>query len=208
MKLASTSFLEFSYPVMEHFYTIQGEGAHAGKAAYFIRIGGCNVGCPWCDVKESWEAEDHPNTSVAQILEWLQDSDATNVVITGGEPTMYDLNPICTVLKKAGYQLWLETSGAYPISGMWDWIVLSPKRRKMPLDENYPLADELKQVIVRLPDFDLALAESEKMNEHARLFMQPEWSREEEVLPAIINFVKKNPRWQISLQTHKYMQIP
>lgn len=193
---------------MEHFYTIQGEGAHAGKAAYFVRIGGCNVGCPWCDVKESWEANDHPTTSVSEIVNWIKDSPAVNVVITGGEPTMYDLAPLCEALKREGYQLWLETSGAYSISGNWDWVVLSPKRRQMPLEANYRLVNELKQVVVRVPDFDLAISEASKVPSETKLFLQPEWSREEEVLPAVINFVKKNPKWQISLQTHKYMQIP
>ena len=208
METPYSSLSEFTYPVMEHFYTIQGEGAHAGKAAYFVRIGGCNVGCPWCDVKESWEANDHPTTSVSEILDWIKDSPAVNVVITGGEPTMYDLAPLCEALKLEGYQLWLETSGAYPISGKWDWVVLSPKRRQMPLEDNYRLVNELKQVVVRVPDFDLAISEASKVPSETKWVLQPEWSREEEILPAVINFVKKNPNWQISLQTHKYMQIP
>lgn len=208
MNSTNTPSLKIEYPVMEHFYTIQGEGAHSGKAAYFVRIGGCNVGCPWCDVKESWEADEHPLTTVSQILEWIKDSPAVNVVITGGEPTMYDLDPLCEVLKQNGFNLWLETSGAYPISGKWDWVVLSPKRRQMPLEDNYSLVDELKQVVVRVPDFDLAISEASKVPSETKLFLQPEWSREEEILPALINFVKKNPNWQISLQTHKYMQIP
>lgn len=193
---------------MEHFYTIQGEGANAGKAAYFIRIGGCDVGCPWCDVKESWEAEDHHQFTIQQILDWVNETPAKNVVITGGEPTIYDLTPLCNAFKERGIRLWLETSGAYQITGEWDWIVLSPKRRKMPLDENYAKADELKQVIVRVPDLDLAQEMKTKVSSDTKCFLQPEWSREEEILPSVINFVKKRPEWQISLQTHKYMSIP
>lgn len=195
------------YPIMEHFYTVQGEGRNAGKAAYFFRIGGCDVGCPWCDVKESWSVE-QPHLSIAQMLELLEELPVRNIVITGGEPCSHDLEPITNAFKAAGYSLWLETSGAYSISGDWDWIVVSPKRRKNCLEENWKKADELKVVIVRPMDFSWANDMAANTKAECQLYFQPEWSREDEVLPQMINYVKANPEWSISLQTHKYMQIP
>ncbi len=197
---------KIAFPVMEHFYTIQGEGANAGKAAYFIRLGGCDVGCPWCDVKESWD-ENQPILDVSEMIDLVTEAGAKNVVITGGEPCMYDLTYLTESLKKEGLNIWLETSGAYEISGNWDWIVVSPKRRKPVKLSSLKKANELKVVIVRSMDFEWAENHaSEAIN--ASLYFQPEWSREEEMLPQVINYVKSNPQWQISLQTHKYMQIP
>ena len=196
-----------AYPIMEHFYTIQGEGSNAGKAAYFFRIGGCDVACPWCDVKESWES-DQPKLSVAEIVDLAKEAGAKNIVITGGEPCMYQLDPLTSTLKSEGFNLWLETSGAYEISGDWDWIVVSPKRRKPCLASSLEKANELKVVVVRTMDFDWAHEHAQGTNENCQLYFQPEWSREDEMLPQIINHVKANPNWRISLQTHKYMQIP
>lgn len=193
---------------MEHFYTIQGEGYNAGKAAYFIRLGGCDVGCPWCDVKESWEQEGHEILSIASLIEMVLVAGAKNVVITGGEPCMYDLGELTNALKEAGCKTWLETSGAYEITGHWDWVVVSPKKRKEVLKTSLQRADELKVVAVRKPDLEWADGFIPNANPKAKLYLQPEWSREDEVLPAIINHVKKYGVWQISLQTHKYMSIP
>jgi len=193
---------------MEHFYTIQGEGENTGKAAYFIRLGGCDVGCPWCDVKESWTQDDHNVVSIEEMLEYVDDAGAKNVVITGGEPCMYDLSLLTTVFKQHGLNLWIETSGAYPISGNWDWVVVSPKRRKEALNESLLRADELKVVIVRNPDLEWANTFLGKVSDKTSLYLQPEWSREDEILPVVINHVKKESTWRISLQTHKYMSIP
>ncbi|UTW64724.1 radical SAM protein [bacterium SCSIO 12741] len=192
---------------MEHFHTIQGEGHHAGKAAYFIRIAGCDVGCPWCDVKESWD-DQYPKASVQTMIEWVKESGAKNVVITGGEPSLYDLSELTQQFRTAGFNLWLETSGAYELTGEWDWVVLSPKRRKQPHPSNWNKVDEFKVVVVRPPDLEWASNLAENLPDSAAWYLQPEWSREEEVLPRIINFVKENPDWSISLQTHKYMRIP
>lgn len=197
-----------SFPVVEHFYTIQGEGANAGVAAYFIRLGGCDVGCPWCDVKESWEQEPHKILTVLEMLELVQEAGAKNVVITGGEPAMYNLQYLTETFKAKGLQCWIETSGAYPLTGLWDWVVVSPKRRKEVLPENLKLAHELKVVVVRKPDLDWALSFESEVPSFTKLFLQPEWSREEEILPSIINTVKTNSNWRISIQTHKYMRIP
>ncbi|MAZ36557.1 7-carboxy-7-deazaguanine synthase QueE [Salibacteraceae bacterium] len=196
-----------SFPIMEHFYTIQGEGRNAGKASYFFRIGGCDVGCPWCDVKESWD-DGHPKMTIQEIINCASEAEAKNIVITGGEPCMYDLSELTSKLKSAGFNLWIETSGAYEITGDWDWIVVSPKRRKSCLPSSLKKASELKVVVVRTMDFDWAVEHAKSVSSECALYFQPEWSREEEMLPEVINFVKGNPDWQISLQTHKYMQIP
>jgi organic radical activating enzyme len=196
------------FPVVEHFYTIQGEGANVGQAAYFIRLGGCDVGCPWCDVKESWEAENHNKVLLTTMLEWVQESGAKNVVVTGGEPCIYDLTELTQLFQNNGLKLWLETSGAYPITGNWDWVVVSPKRRMQVLSQSLQKAHELKVVVVRLADLQWAADFKDKCNLNVQLYLQPEWSREEELLPAIINHVKSNSDWRISLQTHKYMRIP
>ena len=193
---------------MEHFYTIQGEGAYQGCAAYFIRLGGCDVGCVWCDVKESWPAEAHPKVAVSEVVRPAKDSGAPIAVVTGGEPAMYDLHALTDELKKAGLRTHIETSGAYPLTGTWDWVCLSPKKFKVPDPSVYPLADELKIIVFNMSDFDWAEKEAAKVPDDCKLFLQPEWSKEKEILPLIIDFVKAHPRWRISLQIHKYMDIP
>ena len=195
-------------PVMEHYYTIQGEGYNAGKAAYFIRLGGCDVGCVWCDVKESWEAGKHALESVEQITQWVLESKATYAVITGGEPLMYDLGELCESLRKSGIKLFLETSGAYPLSGKWDWICVSPKKFKPPVEEILREAHELKVIVFNKSDFDWGLQHAGKVEKSCKLFLQPEYSVSAKVLPLMIDFVKDHPEWRISLQTHKFMQIP
>lgn len=197
-----------SLPLMEHFYTVQGEGANAGRAAYFLRLGGCDVGCVWCDVKESWDADIHPKVSLDTMKNWVLEAQANAVVITGGEPLMYDLTQLTGRLKAAGLQTWIETSGAHPFSGTWDWVVFSPKKFKAPHPSIYEQADELKIVVYNKSDFDWAISHADKVSEKCQLYLQPEWSREKEMNPLIIDFVKENPRWRISLQTHKYLNIP
>jgi len=193
---------------MEQFYTIQGEGLHRGKAAYFIRLGGCEVGCVWCDVKESWEAGHHPMKTVDEILVGVKESPSSLVVITGGEPTMYDLRELTGRLKDMGKTVNLETSGAYPLLGQFDWICLSPKKFKAPLPENLPLAQELKVVIFNKTDFEWAEEHLRQTAAQCYAFLQPEWSRKEEMLPYLVDYAKKHPRWAISLQEHKYMNVP
>lgn len=195
-------------PLMEEFYTIQGEGYHSGKAAYFIRIGGCDVGCHWCDVKESWDASMHPLTNADNIVKNAMQYPAKAVVITGGEPCMYNLNYITQQFKNKGIATFLETSGAYAISGVWDWICLSPKKTNAPLPENYTKADELKVIVHNKNDFEWAEKNVELINKNCKLFLQPEWSKAKEMIPLIVDYVMKNPQWNVSLQTHKYMNIP
>jgi 7-carboxy-7-deazaguanine synthase len=195
-------------PVMEEFYTIQGEGFNSGKAAYFIRIGGCDVGCHWCDVKESWDANVHPLTSTESVVARVLEQPAKSVVVTGGEPLIYNLNHLTSLLKKEGVETFIETSGAYPLSGDWDWICLSPKKTMAPLPEIYREADELKIIVFNQHDFTWAEEQAAKVQAGCRLFLQPEWSRSAKMLPAIIEYVKQHPQWMISLQTHKYMNIP
>jgi len=197
-----------SLPLMESFYTIQGEGAFTGHAAYFIRLGGCDVGCVWCDVKESWDAGKHALRSIVDMTEEASNSGSKIVVITGGEPAMHDLTDLTTSLKSAGLRMHIETSGAHPLTGDWDWVCLSPKKFKQPLPEVYSKADELKIVVYNRTDLEWAVAEAAKVRPGCKYFLQPEWSREKEMLPLIIDFVKQHPAWQISLQTHKYMNIP
>ena len=194
-------------PIMEHFYTIQGEGRHTGTAAYFIRIGGCDVGCHWCDVKESWNPDLHPVSSVKEIAE-IAASHSKIVVLTGGEPLMWNLNPLTEFLKSYGCRVHIETSGAYPLSGKLDWICLSPKKTSLPKEEIYACADELKIIVYNRHDFDFAEEQAEKVNENALLYLQPEWSNREKMIPQIIDYVMKNPKWHVSLQTHKYLNIP
>ncbi len=196
------------YPLMEHYYTIQGEGYNTGKAAYFIRLGGCDVGCVWCDVKDSWDASKHPKHSINSLLKMVEDAGAKRVVITGGEPAMYDLEPITTLFSIKGKELFIETSGAYPISGTWDWICVSPKKFKAPLTSELKKANELKVIVFNQSDFDWALEHAKSVGPDCKLFLQPEYSVQHRVLPGIIDFVKLHPDWQISLQTHKVMQIP
>jgi len=194
-------------PLMEEFYTIQGEGFHTGTAAYFIRIGGCDVGCHWCDVKESWNAELHPPTSVDLIVSNAF-AYADTVVITGGEPLMWDMTLLTGELKNKNLKVHIETSGAYPLSGSWDWICLSPKKNKLPTQTVYDNAHELKVIIHNKHDFIFAEEQAELVNDGAILFLQPEWSKKEEMTPLIVDYVMNNPKWRVSLQTHKYLNIP
>ncbi len=194
-------------PLMEEFYTIQGEGFHTGTAAYFIRIGGCDVGCHWCDVKESWNAELHPPTSIDLIVSNASNYSET-VVVTGGEPLMWDMTLLTQKLKQENLKVHIETSGAYPLSGTWDWICLSPKKNKLPTETVYDNANELKVIIHNKHDFIFAEEQAEKVNSKAILFLQPEWSKNDEMTPLIVDYVMKNPKWRVSLQTHKYLNIP
>ena len=194
-------------PLMEEFYTIQGEGYHTGKAAYFIRVGGCDVGCHWCDVKESWNADLHPPTLANPIVENAKKYSDT-VVITGGEPLMWSMDYITNTLKENGLKTHIETSGAYSFSGVWDWFCLSPKKTKLPLEEVYKEADELKMIIHNKSDFEFAEEHAAKVGEKCELFLQPEWSKKEKMTELIVDYVMKNPKWKISLQTHKYLNIP
>ena len=194
-------------PLMEEFYTIQGEGYHTGTAAYFIRIGGCDVGCHWCDVKESWNADLHPPTSSDVIIENAKKY-AETVVITGGEPLMWNMEYLTKNLQNKCIKTHIETSGAYKLSGIWDWICLSPKKTKLPLEEIYREANELKMIIYNKNDFKFAEEQASKVNENCELFLQPEWSNREKMTPQIVNYVMTNPKWKISLQTHKYLNIP
>ena len=194
-------------PLMEEFYTIQGEGYHTGTAAYFIRIGGCDVGCHWCDVKESWNAELHPPTATDLIVENAAKYSET-VVVTGGEPLMWDMTVLTQKLKEKNLTIHIETSGAYPLSGTWDWICLSPKKNKLPTQTVYDNANELKVIIHNKHDFQFAEEQAEKVNSNAILFLQPEWSKKEEMTPLIVDYVMNNPKWRVSLQTHKYLNIP
>ena len=194
-------------PLMESFYTIQGEGFHKGAAAYFIRLGGCDVGCHWCDVKESWDALLHPPTLTTEIVEnTTQFSDT--VVVTGGEPLMWDMSILTKLLKEKNKSVHIETSGAYDLSGNWDWICLSPKKRKLPKNEIYQVANELKMIIYNKSDFEFAEREATKVNQKCVLFLQPEWSKRDLVMPLIVDYVMQNPKWKVSLQTHKYLNIP
>lgn len=195
-------------PLMEAFYTIQGEGGNTGTAAYFIRLGGCDVGCHWCDVKESWDAEEHPLTSVEQIVQMAEQYPARTVVITGGEPLLYNLNPLTQQLQDRGIKTFIETSGAYPLNGQWDWVCLSPKKFKTPDASVYPYAHELKIIIFNKSDFAWAEEHARQVGEHTKLYLQPEWSKANQITPLIVEYVKNNPKWRVSLQTHKYMDIP
>ena len=195
-------------PVMEHFYTIQGEGYYQGRAAYFVRLGGCDVGCPWCDVKESWDAEAHPKMTVAEIVAEIVDSGALICVITGGEPLMYDLTELTTVLRDNNIRSHVETSGAYPVRGNFDWITVSPKRYKPPVDSILPMAGELKVVINHRNDFRWAEQYAAKVNKDCRLYLSPEWEQEEEITPMMIEYVKEHQQWEISLQIHKFLNVP
>lgn len=198
----------FRLPIMEEFYTLQGEGYHSGKAAVFIRLGGCDVGCHWCDVKESWDASQHPDKSIEEIANTAINYPARFAVITGGEPVMYQLSPLTQALIDKDFKLALETSGAYPLSGVWHWICLSPKKMKPPLNEYYGKANELKIIIYNKSDFSWAEKHAEKVNDDCKLYLQLEWSKREEMAPLLIEYVKNNPKWQISIQSHKYLAIP
>jgi 7-carboxy-7-deazaguanine synthase len=195
-------------PLVEAFYSIQGEGYHTGKAAYFIRIGGCDVGCSWCDTKYSWNPALHPLVPAATLVEQVLRYPAAAVVVTGGEPLMVNMGPLTGMLKEHGIETFLETCGAYPLSGQWDWICLSPKRTMPPYPEMYPEADELKVIVASEEDLDWAVENGEKVGAQCKHYLQPEWSRRERILPLIIEFAKEHPQWMISLQSHKYMRIP
>ena len=194
-------------PLMEEFYTIQGEGFHKGTAAYFIRIGGCDVGCHWCDVKESWNADLHPPTSTSQIINNATKYSDT-VVVTGGEPLTWNMDLLTQGLKAKGAKVHIETSGAYELTGSWDWICLSPKKLKLPTSEVYEKANELKVIIYNKSDFDFAEKQASNVNSDCILYLQPEWSRKDKVIPLIVKYVMQNPKWKVSLQTHKYLNIP
>ena len=194
-------------PIMKSFYTIQGEGYHKGTASYFIRTGGCDVGCHWCDVKESWDEEAHPIIPIKVIVQKsLEFSDC--VIVTGGEPLMWNMSPLTRELKKVNKKTHIETSGSYPLTGDWDWVCLSPKKAKLPIDDAYKYADELKIIIYNNHDFIFAQEQAQKVNNKAILYLQPEWGKREKMMPLMVEFVKKNPKWKLSLQTHKYLNIP
>ena len=194
-------------PLMEEFYTIQGEGYHKGTAAYFIRIGGCDVGCHWCDVKESWNADIHPPTDIDRIVNNAKTYSNT-IVVTGGEPLMWDMAPLTLKLKKEGLQTHIETSGAYELTGVWDWICLSPKKLKLPTPMVYKKANELKVIVYNKDDFRFAEEQAKSVSDSCILYLQPEWSKRDTVIPLIVDYVMANPKWKVSLQTHKYLNIP
>lgn len=207
----STTYMHTMLPVMESFYTLQGEGYHQGKAAYFIRLGGCDVGCVWCDVKDSWDAEKHPKHSIdAIVAKALAETNQhpSIAVITGGEPLMHPLGVLTQALKAAAFQTNIETSGSHPLSGEWDWICLSPKKFKAPLPEILPLAHELKVVIFNKHDFEWAEQYAAQVSPDCKLYLQPEWDKAASVTPLIIDYIKANPQWGLSLQTHKYINVP
>lgn len=212
----STIVSTTSLPVMEAFYTLQGEGYYQGNAAYFIRLGGCDVGCVWCDVKESWDAGKHPQKTVTTIIDEMEQtiaeagvtSSSTLVVITGGEPLLHDLWELSTHLKKKGYRTNIETSGSSPLTGHWDWICLSPKKFKAPLPAILPIANELKIIVFNHSDFAWAKQYASQVSPQCKLYLQPEWEKAATVMPLIINYIKLNPQWQLSLQIHKYINVP
>jgi organic radical activating enzyme len=198
----------YQYPVMEAFYTLQGEGSHSGRAAYFIRLGGCDVGCVWCDVKDSWDAAKHPQLTVEEIVGEAKKYPGRLAVITGGEPLMHDLAPLTESLHNEGFSINIETSGAHPLSGGLDWICLSPKKFKAPLAEVLPKAHELKVVIFNKSDFEWAEKYAAQVSDNCQLFLQPEWDKREQMTPLIIDYIHNNPKWALSLQTHKYIGVP
>ena len=210
--------LNNTLPVMEMFYTLQGEGFYKGTAAYFIRLGGCDVGCVWCDVKDSWDATKHPKFTVDEIvsksileIKSLAPNYKDNppiFVITGGEPLMHNLDELTNTLALNGFKTNIETSGSSPLSGNWDWICLSPKKFKAPLDKILPLANELKIVVYNKSDFDWAEQYAEQVNSNCKLYLQAEWDKKEIVTPLIIDYIKANPKWQLSVQIHKYINVP
>ncbi len=195
-------------PIMEHFYTLQGEGFHSGRAAYFIRLAGCDVGCVWCDVKESWNIHQDQYMTIAQIMDAIAQTHTDFVVITGGEPTMHDLTSLTEALQNAGYEIALETAGVHALKGHIDWYCFSPKKFKQPIEEAYHKANELKVVIAHPSDFEWAETHANKVGPNCKLYLQTEWEKQDRFLPQIIDYIKRNKKWKISLQSHKYMQIP
>ncbi len=194
--------------MMEMFYTLQGEGYHQGKAAYFIRLAGCDVGCVWCDVKESWDASKHPVVSIEEIVTSALAHPAILAIITGGEPLLYNLDALTTALKKVGFEVNIETSGSSPMSGNWDWVCLSPKKFKVPLTESIQAASELKVVIFNTHDFEWAETYAKQVAPNCKLYLQPEWDKSNEITPLVIEYIKANPKWELSAQLHKYIQVP
>ena len=207
---------DLTLPVMEAFYTLQGEGFHSGRAAYFIRLGGCDVGCFWCDVKDSWDASVHPQRSIDEIIEEvkffsnesLPHKNLPIVVVTGGEPLLHNLNQLTEKLQAENFKTHIETSGSSPLSGSWDWFCLSPKKFKKPLPEAFAAADELKIIVFNKSDFKWAEENAAHVNNNCKLYLQPEWSKVKEIAPLIVEYIKSNPRWQLSVQMHKYISIP
>jgi len=201
-----------SLPVMEHFYTLQGEGFHQGRAAYFVRLGGCDVGCVWCDVKESWDAAAHPKMSIDEIVNTITTNTPAGkkglVIITGGEPLMHNLDALTSALQAQGFETNIETSGAHPLSGSWNWICLSPKKFKAPLPAVVPHANELKVVIFNKTDFEWAEKYAAMVSPACKLYLQPEWDKAATVTPLIIDYIKQHPQWELSLQIHKYINVP
>jgi 7-carboxy-7-deazaguanine synthase len=206
MNIAADTTLQL--PVMEAFYTLQGEGAHQGRAAYFIRLGGCDVGCVWCDVKDSWDVSKHPNVSIEEIVAKASSHPGTLAVVTGGEPLMHQLDALTNALHAAGFDTNIETSGSSPLSGHWDWICLSPKKFKAPLDEVIVKAHELKVVVFNKHDFAWAEKYAALVNPSCKLYLQPEWDKAAEMTPLILDYIQANPQWRLSLQVHKYLNIP
>ncbi|MBT8327736.1 MAG: 7-carboxy-7-deazaguanine synthase QueE [Bacteroidia bacterium] len=196
-----------NFPVMEHFYSVQGEGKFAGSPAFFIRFGGCDVGCVWCDVKDSWNADNHPKMSVNEMIAEAEKHPSKIVILTGGEPGMYDLTSVCDAFRSKGFQVHIETSGAYPLKGNFDWITFSPKKFKAPLTEVAAIADELKIVVFNRSDFEWATQHQDLVSQRCKLYLQPEWDKKEVVQPLIFDFVLKHPKWKISVQTHKYLGV-
>jgi len=193
---------------MEMFYSLQGEGYHQGKAAYFIRLAGCDVGCVWCDVKESWDASKHPVLSIEEIVSSALAHPGRLAIITGGEPLLYNLDALTSALKNAGFEINIETSGSSPMSGNWDWVCLSPKKFKAPLNESIAAASELKVVIFNKHDFEWAETYAKQVPATCKLYLQPEWDKANEITPLIIEYIKANPNWELSAQLHKYIQVP
>jgi organic radical activating enzyme len=193
---------------MEMFYSLQGEGFHQGRAAFFIRLAGCDVGCVWCDVKESWDATKHPVLSIEEIVAAAKAQPGRLAIVTGGEPLLYNLDALTTALKEAGFETNIETSGSSPMSGKWDWVCLSPKKFKAPIEVNIALASELKVVIFNKHDFDWAETYAKQVSPSCKLYLQPEWDKSTQITPLVIEYIKANPRWELSAQLHKYIQVP
>ena len=193
---------------MEMFYSLQGEGFHQGRAAFFIRLAGCDVGCVWCDVKESWDASKHPTLSIEEIVTAAKANPSRLAIVTGGEPLLYNLDPLTNALKAAGFETNIETSGSSPMTGHWDWVCLSPKKFKAPLEENISLASELKVVVFNKHDFDWAETYAKQVSPSCKLYLQPEWDKAAQITPLVIDYIKANPQWELSAQLHKYIQVP
>lgn len=208
MSVITTNSNISTLPVMERFYTIQGEGFHQGRAAYFVRLGGCDVGCHWCDVKDSWDADKHPQLEINDIVQEAAAHPGRIAVITGGEPLMHNLDTLTKALHKQGFHTHIETSGSSPLSGSWDWITLSPKKFKAPLPDICKVASELKVVIFNKSDFAWAEKYAALAGKHCKLYLQPEWDRSAEMTPLIIDYIKDNPQWTLSMQIHKYINVP